>query len=181
MKHGIPRSRSTDRRYYGVFEGIVSNVDDPENEGRVKVKYPWFNEDMESEWSPVAQFFAGSDHGSFFIPELKSLVLCCCRHGDLRKPVIIGGMYNGKDKPHSDHVRKRQIASERGHKLTMIDSKGDSAGALVLEDASGCKITLSSTGHVVIKACGALTFDAPIITFRGKGYTRVLTPNNNPV
>lgn len=181
MSAAMPRSRSTDKRYYGVFEGIVSDVKDPENEGRIKVKYPWFDDDMESEWSPVIQLFAGPDHGAFFIPVVGSLVLCSCRHGDLRKPVVLGGLYNGKDKPHSDHVRKRQIASEKGHKITMLDSDGDSAGALILEDASGCKITLSSTGHVVIKAMGALTLEAPTITFKGEGYRRVLSPNNNPL
>lgn len=176
-----PRSRTADNRFYGTFEGIVTRTDDPEGEGRVKVTYPWFNKKMESEWAPVMQFFAGPGHGSFFVPVEGSLVLCSCRHGDLRKPVIVGGLYNGEDKPNSDHVRRREIASENGHRLAMYDSKGDSKGAIVLEDSSGCKITLSSTGHVVIKACGALTFDAPIIRFKGKGYNRVLTPKNDPV
>jgi hypothetical protein len=63
----------------------------------------------------------------------------------------------------------------------MIDSNGDTAGGVVLEDASGCKVILSSTGHVVIKAVGALTFDAPQIRFRGPGFNRVMTRNRNPL
>lgn len=177
----VSRSRTTDQRFYGVFEGIVTNVDDPAGEGRVKLNFPWFDAKMESEWAPVMQFFAGPSHGSFFVPEKKSLVLCACRHGDLRKPVVLGGLYNGKDKPHADHVRKREIASVNGHKLTMIDSNGDSAGGIVLEDASGNKVILSSTGHVVIKAVGALTFDAPQIMFRGPGFKRVMTRNKNMI
>jgi hypothetical protein len=31
------RSRSTDRRYYGVVEELVVEVKDPEKEGRVKM------------------------------------------------------------------------------------------------------------------------------------------------
>ncbi|MBN9419597.1 MAG: hypothetical protein BGN99_09125 [Alphaproteobacteria bacterium 65-37] len=176
-----PRSRSTDQRFYGVFEGIVTSVEDPLNEGRVKLTFPWFHDKMESELAPVMQFFAGPDHGSFFVPEVGSLVLCAARHGDLRHPIVIGCLYNGKDKPNSDHVRKREIASVNGHKLTMIDSNGDSAGGVILEDASGCKVILSSTGHVVIKAVGALTLEAPHIRFRGAGFNRVLTLNNNPI
>ena len=68
-----------------------------------------------------------------------------------------------------------------GHKLTMIDSNGDSAGGVVLEDASGCKIVLSSTGHVVIKAVGALTFEAPQIRFTGPGFNRVMMRTRNPL
>jgi hypothetical protein len=45
-----PRSRSTDRRYYGVVEAIVTDVNDPEREGRVKVRYPWFDDRTVSDW-----------------------------------------------------------------------------------------------------------------------------------
>jgi uncharacterized protein involved in type VI secretion and phage assembly len=176
-----PRSRTTDQRFYGVFEAIVTRVDDPAHEGRVKLTFPWFHDKMESDWVPVMQFFAGPKHGSFFVPEVGSLVLCAGRHGDMHKIVVLGGLYNGVDKPESDHVRKREIASVNGHKLTMIDSNGDSAGGMILEDASGCKIVLSSTGHVVIKATGALTLDAPNIRFVMSGYNRVLTHNDNPL
>lgn len=177
----MPRSRTTDQRFYGVFEGLVTRVDDPLNEGRVKLTYPWFNEKMESDWAPIMQFFAGPKHGSFFIPEQHSLVLCAARHGDLHKPVVLGGLYNGKDKPHSDHVRKREIASVNGHKITFIDSNGSSKGGIVIEDASGSKVILSSTGDVTIKAQGSLTLEGAAIRLRGIGYNRVVTPNNNPV
>ena len=176
-----PRARAMDQRFYGVFEGIVTDVDDPLKEGRVKLNFPWFDEKMESEWAPVLQFFAGPTHGSFFVPEKHSLVLCAGRHGDLRKPVVLGGLYNGKDKPASDHVRKRVIASVNGHKLTMVDSHGDSAGGVILEDASGCKVVLSATGDVVIKAVGTLTFMAPQIRFNGPGTNRVVMHGQNPV
>lgn len=177
----VPRARTTDQRFYGVFEGIITNVDDPLKEGRVKLNFPWFDEKMESDWAPVLQLFAGPGHGSFFIPEKNSLVICAARQGDMRKPVVLGGLYNGKDKPHSDHVRKREIASVKGHKLTMIDSNGDSAGGVILEDASGCQVILSSTGHVVIKAVGALTFWAPQVRFMGPGFNRVMIRNRNPI
>jgi uncharacterized protein involved in type VI secretion and phage assembly len=172
-----PRSESADERYFGLFEAIVTNVDDPLGEGRVKVMYPWFHDEMESDWAIVVQFFGGPDHGSFFVPEVGTAVMCGARHGHLNQPVVVGCIYNGKDKPVSDHVRKRQIASVNGHKLTMIDSNGDSAGGVILEDASGSQIILSSTGHLTIKAVGALTLSAPHIRLNG----RVVTANANPI
>src|SRR5262245_24912578 len=103
----IPRSRSTDRRFYGVFEGIVTQVGDDLQEGMIKVNLPWLDSHTESEWSPIVQLFAGPGHGAFFIPEVRSLVLCAARHGDLRKLVILGGLYNGVDKPAVNHERRR--------------------------------------------------------------------------
>lgn len=172
-----PRSESADQRFFGLFEAIVTQVDDPLGEGRVKVTYPWFHDKMESDWATVMQFFAGPGHGSFFVPEVGTAVLCAGRHGHLNKPIIVGCLYNGKDKPKSDHVRKRQIASVNGHKLTMIDSNGDSKGGVILEDASGNKIILSSTGHMVIKAVGALSIEAPHIRLNG----RPVSSNGNPI
>ena len=75
-----PRSRSTDQRYYGVAEGLVTNVDDPQKLGRVKLKFPWFDPEMESEWCRVRQFYAGNDYGAFFIPEVGDEVLRDRRH-----------------------------------------------------------------------------------------------------
>ena len=172
-----PRSETTDQRFYGLFEGIVTNVDDPLKEGRVKVTYPWFHDDMESDWAILMQFFAGPGHGAFFVPEVGSVVLCAARHGNLHQPIVVGGVYNGKDKPVPEHVRIRQIASVNGHKLTMLDSNGDNAGAVILEDASGSKVILSSTGHVTIKAVGALTLQAPHVRING----RVVSASANPI
>lgn len=172
-----PRSESTDQRFYGMLVAIVTNVADPLHEGRVKVSYPWFSDIMESDWAPVMQFFAGPSHGSFFVPEVGTSVIVAAQHGHLNDPIVIGCIYNGKDKPVSDHVRKREIASVNGHKLTMIDSNGDNAGGVILQDAGGSKIVLSSTGHVVIKAKGALSLEAPHIRLNG----RVLSNNKNPI
>jgi phage baseplate assembly protein V len=172
-----PRSESADRRYFGLMIGLVTDVQDPEKEGRIKVNYPWFNETMESDWMPVMQFFAGPSHGSFFIPEVGTAVVVAALHGNLDEPVVIGCIYNGQDKPTADHVRKREIASVNGHKLTMIDSNGDTAGGVILQDAAGSKIVISSTGHVTIKAMGALSLQAPHIRLNG----RVVSNNKNPI
>jgi hypothetical protein len=59
----------------------------------------------------------------------------------------------------------------------MIDSNGDSKGGVILEDASGNKIILSSTGHMVIKAVGALSIEAPHIRLNG----RPVSNNGNPI
>ena len=89
-----PRSRSADNRFYGVAEALVTAV---RNDGMIKVTYPWFNERMESEWARVLQFFAGPGHGAFFIPKVDSEVLVAFIHGDMRMPVVLGGLFNGQE------------------------------------------------------------------------------------
>ena len=96
----VSRTRSTDKRFYGVVEGIVTSVDDSDGkEGRVKVQFPWFDHQMETEWCRVRQFYAGNGYGAFFVPEVNDEVLIAFIHGSMRRPIILGGLYNGKDKP----------------------------------------------------------------------------------
>jgi uncharacterized protein involved in type VI secretion and phage assembly len=57
-------------KVYGVVVGIVTNNQDPEKLGRVKVKYPWLSDSEESHWARMATLMAGKDRGSFYLPEV---------------------------------------------------------------------------------------------------------------
>ena len=48
---------------------------------------------------PRPQFYAGNGYGAFFVPEVGDEVLVAFTHGDMRMPIILGGLYNGVDKP----------------------------------------------------------------------------------
>jgi|ERR1017187_1569920 uncharacterized protein involved in type VI secretion and phage assembly len=153
----VPRSRSTDQRYYGVAEGIVTDVNDPEKEGRVKVQFPWFDQKMESEWCRTRQFYAGNGYGAFFVPEVGDEVLIAFTHGDMRLPIILGGLYNGKDKPptYRDGTNKDEklIRTKAGHQLTFVDTKGKESvklqtqgGHVALFSDDQKQISITSTG-----------------------------------
>ncbi len=134
----VPRSRSTDQRYYGVAEALVTEVDDPQKLGRVKLKFPWFDPDMESEWCRVRQFYAGNGYGAFFIPESGDEVLVAFIHGDMRLPIILGGLYNGQDKPPSHHAKdkdEKMIRTKGGHRIILDDTRGKEKISIV--DAKG--------------------------------------------
>jgi phage baseplate assembly protein V len=121
------RSRTTDKRYYGVCEAIVTDVNDTAKEGRVKVRFPWFDDELESEWCRVRQFYAGNGYGSFFVPEVGDEVLVAFVQGDMRLPIILGGLYNGQDKPptsRSDSKDQKMIRTKAGHQITLDDSSG---------------------------------------------------------
>lgn len=119
------RSRTTDKRYFGVYEALVTAVEDTAKEGRVQVKFPWFDDKLATEWCRVRQSYAGNDYGSFFIPEVGDEVLVAFVQGDMRFPIILGGLYNGQDKPptsRSQQQDQKMIRTKGKHEILLDDS-----------------------------------------------------------
>jgi uncharacterized protein involved in type VI secretion and phage assembly len=156
----MPRSRTTDRRFYGVAEAIVVEVVDPAGEGRIRVRFPWFDDAMVSEWCRVAQPYAGNGYGVFLVPEVGDEVLVAFVHGDMRLPIVVGGLYNGVDKPptsRQDDTDEKLLQTKHGHRLLFDDSSGtervtlETAGghALDLDDAGSRAEFATSGGHTV--------------------------------
>ncbi|WP_410574426.1 phage baseplate assembly protein V [Amycolatopsis sp. cmx-4-61] len=80
-------------RIPGVACGIVSNIGDPENLGRVRVALPWLAPDFESDWAVVAQPGAGPSSGIRLVPQVGDQVLVGFEFGDPRRPYVISGLY----------------------------------------------------------------------------------------
>jgi uncharacterized protein involved in type VI secretion and phage assembly len=86
-----------DGRITGVVIGIVTNNQDPDRLGRVKVRFPWLSGGTESHWARVATPMAGNGRGLYFLPEVDDEVLVLFERGDVRFPFVIGALWNGKD------------------------------------------------------------------------------------
>jgi len=166
---------STGGRWYGVVIAIVTNNDDPENLGRVKLKFPWLDENSESNWARVSMPGAGKERGLFIMPEVDDEVLVGFEQGDFNNPIVIGGLYNGKDAPPltmSDSVTggqtfQRQWKTRTGHMITLYDDnsgqeyieiKDAKANTQVKFDTTNKVITMKSEGDVEILAQGNMTF-----------------------
>lgn len=143
----VARSRSTDKRFFGVVEAVVvENNDDEGQEGRVKVRFPWFDEGMVTEWCRVCQLYAGPEYGSFFTAELESEVLVAFIHGDMRRPIILGGLYNGEDKPptyRAEDKDEKMLKTKAGHQIKLVDTDGEQS--ILIEDSSGNSMFLIDT------------------------------------
>jgi len=115
-------------RIYGVVVGVVTNNQDPDNLGRVKVKFPWLSADHESAWARIACPMAGNGRGFFFLPEVEDEVLVAFEHGRVEFPYVVGSLYNGKDKPPGDNGdgknNLRSLKSRSGHTITLDDTDG---------------------------------------------------------
>jgi uncharacterized protein involved in type VI secretion and phage assembly len=136
----------------GVYIGIVTNNNDPEKLGRVKVKLPVLDEKFETDWARVAVPSAGADRGTVFIPDVGDEVLVAFLLGDLRQPVVIGSLWNHKKKPPAWNKKEApyQIRSRSGHEILMDDDAND--GKIVLKTKAGHQIEMSDkAGSVVIK------------------------------
>jgi hypothetical protein len=92
----IGGSQGRDQRIDGFVVGIVTNNNDPDTMGRVKLSFPWLSPAFESDWARVAQVGAGKKWGSCFIPEVGDEVLVGFEFGDVQRPYVVGGLFNGK-------------------------------------------------------------------------------------
>lgn len=151
----------------GLVVGIVTDINDPEHLGRVKVKYPWMNDQL-SDWARVAMPGAGPTTGVEFMPEVNDEVLIGFEHGNRDAPFVLGSMWNGKTKAPVDFnkligngkVLQRVIRSRTGHSVTLDDSD-DKPFIEIVDNTGKNKITLDSKKNkLTVHLEGDMLFEA---------------------
>jgi phage protein D len=176
---------------YGVVIGQVTNVKDPDDLGRVRLRFPWLSDDYESDWVRMTQFGAGKGNGSLFLPEVEDEVLVAFEFGDVRRPYVVGCLYNGVDRPadaeqaidgSSGAVRRRTFRSRRGHVVTFSDQDGqegirletDGGKTSVVLDHTGTAIAVHSDGDVTVDARGSCHVKAAsAVTIEGQSKVEI--------
>ena len=144
------------RRVSGVAVGIVVDNKDPDNFGRVKVKFPWLGDESESEWAKVATPMGGKDRGIYFLPEKDEEVLVAFEQGDLDHPFVIGGLWSTEDKPPENNAdgknNIRKIRSRSGHEIVFDDDGETGQEKVTIHTKAGHKLVLDdSTGSEKIE------------------------------
>ena len=160
-------------RVSGVVVGVVTNNQDPEGMGRVKVKFPWLSDENESNWARVATPAAGQGRGFYFLPEVEDEVLVAFEQGDVRFPYVVGSLWNGKDAPPASNDdgknNVRVIKSRSGHVVRLSDEDGrelieivDKSGKNSIRlDTSKNTITITAEKDIVLSAAqGKIRLDA---------------------
>ena len=135
-------------RWYGVFPALVSDVKDPDGQGRVKVTLPWSPDtggERYDAWARVATLMGGNNRGSWFIPDVNDEVLVVFEGGDPRRPYVVGGLWNGKDAAPetmdgAGNNYLKVLRSRNGVKVTLDDKDGQER--MVLETPGGQRVTL---------------------------------------
>ena len=170
--------------WHGVHPALVTDIKDPDNQGRVKIKLPWSPDGGGAAcelWARLATFMGGNGRGAWFVPDVDDEVLVAFEAGDARRPYVIGALWNGKDAPPASmdgagKNDKKVLCSRNGVKLTLDDENGtekliletpggqkitlkDGANAIEIEDANGNSIKLESAG-ITINAAAKVTLQA---------------------
>jgi uncharacterized protein involved in type VI secretion and phage assembly len=170
------------QRENGILIGVVEDLDDPEQLGRVRVRFPHLNDEL-SDWSRLAAPLGGKDRGWFLRPEKDDEVLVACEHGDPRRTYIVGGLWSKADPPPADDGKKvdnnwRFFRSRAGHLMKFDDTSGAERIEIVGQggqhkvviDVSGRKIEIScASGDIAISApSGTLSLDANQVEIKAK-------------
>lgn len=171
-------------RWYGVFVALVTDIKDPDNQGRVKVALPWSPDaggQRFEAWARLATMLGGNNRGSWFVPDVDDEVLVGFEHGDPRRPCVLGGLWNGRDKPPASmdgagKNYKKVLRSRNGVQITLDDQDGreqllletpggqtftlkDGPGAVEIADSNGNSIKLETAG-ITITAAVKVTVNA---------------------
>lgn len=173
-------------RIYGFVIGIVTNNEDPEGLGRIKVKFPWLSDEEESNWARVVSPMAGNERGIFFLPEMDDEVLIGFEHGDINLPYVLGSLWNGVDVPpetNSDGENNiRMIKSRSGHVIKINDKEGEekieitdmTENNMIIIDSSENKISLISDADIEISAPnGKVTIEATDLEVKSSAATKI--------
>ena len=174
-------------RWYGVYPALVSDIKDPDGQGRVLVTLPWAPDtggERYEAWARIATLMGGNNRGSWFIPDVNDEVLVVFEGGDPRRPYCIGGLWNGSDAPPesmdgSGRNNRKVIRSRNGVKVTLDDSDGqekliletpggqrltmkDGPGEVDIEDSNGNSVKLQTSG-ITVTASAKVTVNASLV------------------
>ncbi|HVR97155.1 MAG TPA: phage baseplate assembly protein V [Thermoanaerobaculia bacterium] len=167
----------------GVLIGIVSDLEDPERLGRVKVRYPTLG-DQESDWARLIAAGAGKERGLFSRPEVGDEVVVVFEQGDPHRAYVLGGVWSKTDPPPPDDGNAadnnwRFIQSRSGHVIKLDDTQGaelieivdkDGQRRVVLDSANRKIQVICDQGDVEVTAgAGTVKVEATTVEIKATG------------
>lgn len=161
----------------GLQCGVVTDIDDPAGEFRVRVRLPLVDAGRAGIWARVATLDAGDERGWVFRPEIDDEVLVGFLDEDPRHPVVLGMLHSSAHRapiPPDSGNDLKGYRSRSGIELQFDDGRGtltlrtprgntlvldDAAGGITLEDQHGNRIVVDASG-IQINSIGKLAMEA---------------------
>ncbi len=122
--------------------GVISQVDDPDGMGRVRVVLPNYGK-VETSWLHVVVPGAGPNKGIIALPDVNDQVLVLLINGDPDQAVVLGGLYGLNGPPDSgveDGAVRRYTFTTPGGQRVGLDDKQETVH---VENSNGDFIRLS--------------------------------------
>lgn len=130
--------------FYGKYRGLVTDNNDPNKLGRIKVKVQDVLGDKESGWALPALPYAGDGVGLYLVPPVKTFVWVEFEHGDPDYPIWTGCFWGGSDRlPHSPASPDVKVLKTASATITLDDTAGQSS---IKIETGNLKIVMDSQG-----------------------------------
>ncbi|MGD8834317.1 MAG: phage baseplate assembly protein V [Desulfobacteraceae bacterium] len=167
----IRLARQIESKRYGKYRGAVTDNQDPEKRGRLKLRIPSVLGDQVSDWAlPCVPFGGSTAVGFFAVPEVDAAVWVEFEEGDIHRPIWTGTFWQQSgDVPQDaakDEPTTRLIQTPSGHILQFDDAAGeerfrlhhpsdaemviDKDGAVTLTDGSDNTVQLDAGGNTIV-------------------------------
>ncbi len=144
---------------------LATVKDNKDNQGRIRVQFPWQRDPDTTDFIRVATPDAGSskavakNRGFVFIPEPGDQVMVNFEHGNPDKPFVQSGMFhggNGEGGGAENH--KKSITTRSG--CTIIIDDTDGKGSVKIMDPSGNEFYIDGKGNITVTAPKNFTINA---------------------
>ncbi len=126
---------------------IVTDNNDPQHLGRVRVRFHWMKPSEKTPWIRVTSPHGGGDKGMFFIPEIGEEAIICFEGDSSVKPFVNGTVYHGKAKTSFANAGNdvKALQTRSGNKMVMNDKDG----SVQLTDKGGADMFFDGAGNVI--------------------------------
>jgi hypothetical protein len=144
-------------RWYGWYPGVVTSVDDPDGQGRIKVRVPMLQVDPRSDEIPdyaypmFGPWTPGPDKGSYNVPRVGDSVWVGFRNGNPSNPMYAPwGWYGQNERPSEfETTEDRGWKTHSGHVVRFRDADGDES--ILIRHRGGAKVEMISDDHITIE------------------------------
>ena len=138
----------------------VTDNEDPNNLGRIRVQFDWqalLDDEMMTPWLRMAQPYAGGGKGFSFIPEIGEEVMIDFEGGNAERPYVKGTLYNGVGDPdgkwlpnNNSSNQIKAIRTRNGHTIEIHD-EGEDGYIRIYDNEKENYILTFSTDEKLIK------------------------------
>lgn len=152
---------------------IVVDHNDPQKQGRVRVRHHWQKDGQQTPWIRMMQKHAGAEHGSYVIPEIDDEVLIGFEYGRPDRPLVVGSLYHGNAAPGShltadDNMHKGIIRTKSGNEIKIVDEGGKESIHILNKGGKNSIVLTMDGGAINISAASTINITSKEINITGE-------------